>query len=108
MNNTNYNPELEQYIYKVHIAIKQNWSVEKKSRLLKDFLDFEKLRKYLDNILSGKIHECDMRLAIVNGNKCWNYYTKLKVLFQTALREPNARKKFLIGNVSMVCSENAI
>jgi len=76
--------------------------------LLREYLEYEKLRKYLDHILGGKIDESDMRLAVVKSRKCWNYYTKLKKMFLKAMQSSNARKEHLIGNISMVCSEHGV
>ncbi|XP_043063293.1 uncharacterized protein LOC108091046 [Drosophila ficusphila] len=104
----NKNSEVKELIRKINTAIEQKWSTERKAKLLKEFLEYTKLSKYLNHILLGKIDECDMRLATVKSRKCWNYYTKLKVMFNRALNEANVRKQYLIGNISMMCSENAV
>ncbi|XP_037726782.1 uncharacterized protein LOC119557859 isoform X3 [Drosophila subpulchrella] len=107
-NKTNHSPEYEEIISKINVAIIQNRGSDKKALLLREYLEYEKLRKYLDHILGGKIDESDMRLAVVKSRKCWNYYTKLKKMFLKAMQSSNARKEHLIGNISMVCSEHGV
>ncbi|KQS30244.1 uncharacterized protein Dere_GG26896 [Drosophila erecta] len=107
-NESSHSAEFNTLIGKITTSIKQDWITNKKALLIREYVEFEKLRKYLDHILVGKIEECDMRLAVVKSRKCWNYYTKLKGMFHKAMQETSARKQYLIGNISMECSDNIV